>query len=194
MISQKNAGIMTWPWKISCCPVDILCSFQGFNLFYTRDDVLLKALVVFPICWFNANQAAITQGNLSPSQEIVMMNDNKSIYISFIRGICSEILIETCNVAFFQCYSEYTVGNCQVWYYIAMFTFVFYIGEMGYAISVILKTPKDQTVKKVILTMIFHATKIIYRAITLMTVNNFLYDICRPVYKYLSQVSIFQES
>ena len=76
-----------------------------------------------------------------------------------------------------------------------MFTFVFYIGEMGYAISVILKAPpRDQTVKKVILTMLFHAIKIIYRAVTLMTVNNFLYDICRPVYKYLSQGSYMYTS
>ncbi|CAL8074862.1 unnamed protein product [Orchesella dallaii] len=96
----------------------------------------------------------------------------------------------------FQCYSEYTVGNCQAWYYIAMFTFVFYIGEMGHAIYGILKPepPRDQSVKKVILTMLFHATKIIYRAVTLMTVNNFLYDICRPVYKYLSQGSYLYTS
>lgn len=98
------------------------------------------------------------------------------------------------GLLYFQCYYEYTVGNCQVWYYIAMFTFVFYIGEMGYDISVILKPNSKASIGKVVQTMLFHAAKIIYRAVTLMIINNFLFDLCRPVYKFLSQGSYMYTS
>lgn len=71
-----------------------------------------------------------------------------------------------------------------------MFTFVFYTGEMAYAISSIMNAaPNTRSIKQVMLTMIYHAAKIIYRAATLMIVNNFLYDICRPVCRYLSSGS-----
>jgi hypothetical protein len=56
-------------------------------------------------------------------------------------------------------------------------------------ISSIVETPSSRTIKQVFVTMSFHAAKIIYRAATLMIVNNFLYDVCRPVYRYLSQGS-----
>jgi len=91
---------------------------------------------------------------------------------------------------FFQVYSEYTVGNCQVWFYVALFSFVFYTGEMAFAISSIISGPSSgKSIKQVFMTMSYHALKIIYRAFTLMVVNNFLYDVCRPVYRYLSQGS-----
>lgn len=71
-----------------------------------------------------------------------------------------------------------------------MFSFVFYSGEMAYDISSIIKTPpQNRDIKQVLLTMLYHAAKIIYRAFTLMIVNNFLYDICRPVHRYLTQGS-----
>ncbi|XP_035705960.1 uncharacterized protein LOC118435035 isoform X2 [Folsomia candida] len=89
-----------------------------------------------------------------------------------------------------ETYSEYTIGNCQVWFYVAWFSLVFYSGEMAYDISSIVNgTPNSRSIKQVFVTMSYHAAKIIYRATTLMIVNNFLYDICRPVCRYLSQGS-----
>lgn len=78
----------------------------------------------------------------------------------------------------------------QVWFYVAWFSLVFYSGEMAYDISSIVNgTPNSRSIKQVFVTMSYHAAKIIYRATTLMIVNNFLYDICRPVCRYLSQGS-----
>lgn len=61
---------------------------------------------------------------------------------------------------------------------------------MAFAISSIVNTPPNSPppkIKSVMWTMGLHATKIIYRASTLMIVNNFLFDICRPAYHYLSK-------
>jgi hypothetical protein len=70
-----------------------------------------------------------------------------------------------------QVHSEFCIGNCQIWFYVAMFTFVFYTGEMAYAISSIVNAPTNsRSIKSVLATLIYHAAKIIYRAFTLMIV------------------------
>lgn len=91
-----------------------------------------------------------------------------------------------------QCGAQYLVGNCEAWIRIGIFTFLFYIAEMSYDVSEIWKARTKRTAISVILTLSYHGAKIIYRAITLMTVNNYVYDVCRPVYRYLSQEDLYK--
>lgn len=72
---------------------------------------------------------------------------------------------------------------------VGIFSLVFYIGEMAFDISKIVDPANNTSIKQAFITMFCHAAKIIYRAFALMTVNNFLWDICRGTQRYLSQES-----